>query len=35
MEEFEGKWKGKLTMGEWYNSVSNILHHVYKGLSGD
>ena len=24
-----------MIMGEWCNPVSNMLHHVYKGLSGD
>ena len=24
-----------LTMGEWCNTVSNMLHHVWQGLSGD
>ena len=28
MEEFEGRRTGMLTMGEWCNLVSNMLHHV-------
>ena len=35
MEEFEGRRRGMLTTGEWCNLVSNMLHHVYKWLSGD
>ena len=28
MEELEGRRMGMLTTGEWYNPVSNMLHHV-------
>ena len=34
MEEFEGRRRGMLTTREWCNAVSNMLHHVQKGLSG-
>ena len=27
-EELEGRRRGMLTMGEWCNTVSNMLHHV-------
>ena len=27
MEEFEGRRRGMLTMGEWCNPVSNMLYH--------
>ena len=29
IEEFEGWRRGMLITGEWYNPVSNMLHHVY------
>jgi len=35
MEEFEERKTRILTTGEWYNPVSNMLHHVYKGFSRD
>ena len=34
MEQFQGS-RGMPTAGEWCNPISNMLHHVYKGLSGD
>ena len=35
IEEFEGRGRRMLTTGEYYNPVSNMLHHVKNGLSGD
>ena len=33
MEEFEGRSRrGMLTMGEWCDPVSNMLHHMKKGV---
>ena len=35
MEELEGSRMGMLTTREWCNPVSNMLHHVQKGLRWD
>jgi len=34
-EEFEGRRRVMLTTEEWFNPISNMLHHVAKWLSGD